>query len=269
MPNKYFAVAGVATYVHHTGPTTLPDSVPDLRRGEVVLFLHGAGGNGNVYAGLLERLAAEHSPIAFDLPGHGRSGELDSLGSIERMAAFTRAFVERLGLRKPVLFGHSLGGAVAMRYALDHPDELRALVLCATGASFHVADAQIDRLRLVAEGKARREFNRQAYASSAPPEVLRQAFGEELKTDPRARLGDVIAASEWNAAAEIGRISVPTLVVHGEEDAPQLAKEADVLVSGIAGAKKVVIPRAATGLPLEQPDALAEAVRAFLAELEP
>src|SRR5262245_37662702 len=111
MPHKYATVEGVATYVHHVGPTTLPEVVPDLARGETVLCLHGSGGNGNVFAGLLAALAAEHSPLAIDLPGHGRSGGLDSLGSVERMAAFVGAFLDKWGVGRSVLLGHSLGGA--------------------------------------------------------------------------------------------------------------------------------------------------------------
>lgn len=267
MPNKYFSIGDVATYVHHTGPTTLPGAVPDLSQGEVVVFLHSAGGNGNYYAGLLERLGAQHSPIAFDQPGHGRSGEVDSLGSIERMAAFAGDLLERLGIRKPVLFGHSMGGAVAIRYALDYPDDVRALVLCSTGANFHVSDESIDQLRRVAEGKARREFNRQAYSPSASPDVLRQGFMEEVKTDPRARLGDMIACKEWKAADRLEEIAVPTLVALGEDDYPEIAKEANLLAAKIVGARKVVISKAGHALPIEQPDALAEAVSSFLSEL--
>ena len=126
MPNKYFSIEGIATFVHHTGPTTLPETVPDLSRGEVVLCLHSAGGNGNHFVSVLPLLAPLHSPIAFDQPAHGRSGELDSLPSIERMAEFTGGLIERLGIERPVLLGHSMGGAVAMRYALDHPGGVRS-----------------------------------------------------------------------------------------------------------------------------------------------
>ena len=74
MPNKYFAIDGIATYFHHLGPTTLPEELPDLSRGEALLYLHGAGGNGSFVLPLAERLAERHSPITFDFPGHARSG---------------------------------------------------------------------------------------------------------------------------------------------------------------------------------------------------
>ena len=87
MAEKYFTVDGVATFVHHRGPTTLPGTPPASSGGATVLCLHDAAGNGHVFTGLLDALSGEASPIAFDLPGHGRSGGLDSLGRIEAMAA--------------------------------------------------------------------------------------------------------------------------------------------------------------------------------------
>ncbi len=130
-----------------------------------------------------------------------------------------------------------------------------------------MGDEQIDELRLIAEGKARRSFNRRAYSPSASPEVLRRGFMEDLKTDPRARLGDVLAAKEWDAERRVGEIALPTLIVRGEDEVEELAKETDRLAEQIPGARRVVIQKAAHVLPLEQPEALASAVTAFLSEL--
>ena len=141
MPHKYFSIDGVATFVHHTGSTTLPDVPPDLSRGETVVCLHGAGGNGGQFQQVLAGLAAEHSPLAFDQPAHGRSAGLDSLGSLERMAGFTRALLGVLGIESPVLLGHSLGGAVALQCALDGGPRVRALVL--VGAAVFVVISSI------------------------------------------------------------------------------------------------------------------------------
>jgi 3-oxoadipate enol-lactonase len=267
VPNKYVPIDGVAAYVHHTGATTLPEVLPDLSRGEVVLCLHGNGASGGIFAPLLERLAADHSPLAFDQPGHGRSGDLDSLGSIEKMAEFTRAFCERFELDRPVLLGHSMGGAVAICYALQNPDAVRALVLCSSGARFEMPPERIEQQRLISEGKARREFRRDLYSPAASPDVMRQGFGEMLKTDPRAAYGDALACRDWNAEDSLESLSVPLLVAVGEDDFPNILDQAERLGSGNPRARKVVVPKAGHMLPIEQPDALAEAVLAFLAEI--
>jgi pimeloyl-ACP methyl ester carboxylesterase len=73
VPEKYVQVEGIATFVRHVGPTTLPEKPPDLSRGETVVCMHGAGGNSGLFTDVLERLGKTHSPIAFDFPGHARS----------------------------------------------------------------------------------------------------------------------------------------------------------------------------------------------------
>lgn len=267
MPHKYVLVDGMATYLHHRGPSTLPGVTPDLSKGEIVVCLHGAGSNGNVFAKLLDRLAERHSPLAFDMPAHGRSAGLDSLGSVERMAAFTFALCDKLGLRPPVLLGHSLGGAVALRCALERPERVRGLVLVSTGAYLGPNTAGIERLKRVTNGKAPREFAREAYSPQTPPEVLRQGFMEDLKTDPRARYGDLLAAAAWDVRPRLAEIAVPTLVVSGSDEQPPGVEQARELSSGIRAAQAQRIDGAAHMLPLEQPDALADATLAFLGRL--
>jgi pimeloyl-ACP methyl ester carboxylesterase len=265
VPHKYAAVDGVATYVHHVGPTTLPEVVPDLSRGEVIVCLHCSGGNGAMFDGVLAGLAGAHSPLALDFPGHGRSGGLDSLGSIERMAAFTAAFLERWGVERAVLLGHSMGGAVALRLALERPASVRALVLVASGARFR--GAALPLIERVVAGKERRPFFRDAYSPKASPEVLRRGFTEDLKTDPRALAGDFGACRAFDAEADLERVAVPTLVAIGEdEDADQRAR-GELLAQRIRGATLVRIAGAGHMVPLEQPDALAGAVAEFLAHL--
>ena len=265
MPSKYATVEGVATFVHHTGRTTLPEVVPDLSRGETLVCLHGSGGNGAVFAECLEAWAREHSPLALDLPGHGRSGGLDSLPSIERMAAFTGAFLDKWGIGRAVLVGHSMGGGVALRLALERPQAVRALVLCASGARF--TGAAIPALEAVVAGRARRPFFREAYAPGASPELLRRGFLEDLKTDPRALLGDLLACRAFDAEAELSRVAAPTLVLVGADEDPEMRARSERLAAGIRGATLCRVRDAGHMLPLEQPAALAAAVGEFLRAL--
>ncbi len=267
MPHKYFRIDGVATYVHHTGATTLPERPPASDLGETVLCLHGAGGNGNQFRGVLRALSAHHSPLAFDQPAHGRSGGLDSLADVGRMADFTLAFIDKLGLGAPVLLGHSLGGAVALRCALDRPDGIRGLVLCSSAARFPAIDSVMETTRLIVEGKARRRFLREAYSPSTENEILSRGFMEDLKTDPRANYGDLQAARDWNAEAELAAVRVPTRVIVGADEFEPMREQSELLASRIPGAGKTVIPKAGHVIPLEQPEALALAVEEFCAGL--
>jgi pimeloyl-ACP methyl ester carboxylesterase len=245
----------------------LPERPPVLDRGETIVCLHGAGGNLGVFDGLFDALAGEHSLVAFDQPAHGRSGALDALDSIESLAAFTLELLDRLQIPRAVVLGHSMGGAIAQELARSQPARVRALVLSATAARFDGIEHAIATTRRIVEGKERRAFVKQLYAPDAPPEVMQRGFLEDLKTDPRAVLGDYEAIQRWQGGARSGEIRVPTQIVHGEHEVPELAAAAAELAKAIAGARLAVIPGAAHKLPIEQPAALAAQIREFLAAL--
>lgn len=267
VPHKYFAIDGVATYLHHTGATTLPELPPDTSQGEVVLCLHGTGGNGCDFERVLEALATDHSPIAFDQPGHGRSGGLDSLGAVDRMCDFTLALTSKLGLRPRVLVGHSLGAAVAIECALEAPAEVRGLVMLSAGASFAFPPELLENARLVTEGKRRRSFDPAAFSSESKPEIMRAAFMAGMKTDPRATYGDLVACTRWSRSEELAKITVPALVLHGDAEREEVVAQADRLVELLPNARKRVIAKAGQMILHEQPDAVGEAIVDFLSEL--
>jgi pimeloyl-ACP methyl ester carboxylesterase len=199
------------------------------------------------------------------MPGHGRSGGLDRLPSISAMAKHVRELVGLLGARRPVLLNHSLGGAVALEYASQYPADVAGLVLVGIGYAMALGDA-IEQTRQIADGKARRAFQREAYGPDATPEIMQRGFMEELKTDPRTRLGNLIALDAWRGP-ELARIDVPALVVCGSADFPVVRESALRLERELPRARRVEIPGAGHMLPLEKPEALAEAVLGFLAEL--
>ncbi|MFP8877744.1 MAG: alpha/beta hydrolase [Myxococcota bacterium] len=231
------------------------------------MCLHGAGGNQGVFDGIFDALKERHSVVAFDQPGHGRSGSLDSLVDIHAMARFTHELLTALEIESPVLFGHSMGGMVAIQYALTYPGEVSGLVLSASPAALGNLDEVIEVTRKVSEGKARRQFNREMYSPDATPEILQKGFMEDIKTDPRAQLGDMIACRDWSGTADASAISAPTLVVRGADEFEAVSERVDALAGTIPGARHAVIPGAAHKLPIEQPAALADAVTDFLGGL--
>ena len=90
---------------------------------------------------------------------------------------------------------------------------------------------------------------------------------EDARTDPRVGYGDLIACRDWEARDRLGAVGVRTLVVVGADEQALLAEQAERLASEIPGARKIVIPKAGHLAHFEQPDAVADAVEAFLAEL--
>ncbi|MBW2295879.1 MAG: alpha/beta hydrolase [Deltaproteobacteria bacterium] len=269
MPSKYVAIQGVATYLRHSGPTTLPECPPDLSKGEVVLCIHHCGGNSRNFDGFAAELADRHSPLAFDLPGHDRSGSQVGLGSIAAMADFAASVLKALEVDRPaVIVGHGMGGNVALQMALEHRESVRAVVIANSGARYTCGDELIERARLVSVGRARREFELKAFAKGCDQGIVRAGFMDTLKTDPRVIYSNLMAMRDWDGAGRLGEIEVPTLVCTGEADLSETNAEAERTADKISQARQQVIAGAAHMLPTEQPGALADAVSGFLEALE-
>ena len=105
----------------------------DRGTGPAIVFVHGLCGNLRNFAYLdMERLARSHRVIVIDRPGAGRSVRgADSPANIYAQARMVAQCIEKLGLDKPVLVGHSLGGAISLAVGLNHPQVIRRLALIA------------------------------------------------------------------------------------------------------------------------------------------
>jgi 3-oxoadipate enol-lactonase len=229
-----------------------------------VCLIHGSGGSGGVWVRQLEGLADLARVIALDLPGHGQSGG-DGLGSIGDAAEVVHGLLSALGVRRAVVGGHSMGGAVAQAYALAHPD-LAGLVLVATGVRLRVLP-KIFELLESDHAAGVRFITRLAFAKSAPPELVETIERQTLATPAPVLIGDFRACNVFDAMERIGSVTAPTLVMSGAEDQMTPAKYAQVLRDRIPGARLVVIDGAGHYVQLERPDETTAAMRSFLASL--
>ncbi len=100
-------------------------------RGRPILFLHGLGGQLHHFRHtLFDRLSGDFHVIALDRPGSGYSIRAHGAdGRLGEQADIVSGFIDALALEKPLVVGHSLGGAVALALALDHPDKVAGLAL--------------------------------------------------------------------------------------------------------------------------------------------
>lgn len=101
--------------------------------GRAIVMVHGLGGqSANFDYGLVDELAREYRVIAVDRPGAGYSTrESDDSARLRTQAAIVADFIRKLGLDRPLVVGHSLGGAIALAVALDFPDAVGSLALLA------------------------------------------------------------------------------------------------------------------------------------------
>lgn len=302
MPEKYVREAGIPILLRHNGGSTLPERPPSGLVGRGVVCLHDAGLQSSVFIDLLGALAAlraagaaagtagaaaahpssDASPapasiptdtctIAFDLPGHGRSGSLDALPSIEAMSACARGVAGWCRATRPILVGHGMGALVALDWARRDPGSIAGIVLCGTSGALGVRDEAIAFMREVTLGRASRPFDPKRLCPSGSPDRMRRAWFESIQTDPRATLVDLEASQSYarSLAAEAESSSgprIPVLVAAGASE-PAADLDAARALSTRLGGRFVALEQAAHWLPLEQPEALAREILAFAASL--
>jgi proline iminopeptidase len=134
-------VNGTRLWFDVDGPAVVPDG-PAMRERATVVLLHGGPGSydHSYFKPEFARLSPEAQVVYLDLRGHGRSEWGDPAAwSFEVCADDVRAFCDALGIARPVVYGHSMGGFVAMLYGARHPGHAGALVLQSTNARFDLA----------------------------------------------------------------------------------------------------------------------------------
>ena len=237
--------------------------------GPVLVLVHGAGGTRLHWPGELRRLPGA-TVYTLDLPGHGRSGG-HGCDSIEGYAEAVIAFLQRLGVERAVIVGHSMGGAIAQTLALDFADPssssgqvgVAGLVLIATGARLRVAPAILEDIRSDFE-QAAQLITRFAWSPEAPSTLVEQGRKALLEADPDIVWGDFAACNRFDVIDRLGEGRSPTLVVAGSADPLTPVKYARFLAERIPQARYVSVEGAGHMVMLEQPGKVMQVVQEFL-----
>jgi pimeloyl-ACP methyl ester carboxylesterase len=249
-------------------------------RSEVIplVLLHGVGTDGRMFAPLEERLAGHARVIAWNLPGYGGKS-LDGQLTFPRLAAALAADLDALDATPAVVLGHSIGGMVAQELAATAPQRVRALILSATTPAFGSRDGSFQREFLkVRLGPLDAGQTMAQMAAEAAPRLVGSAAA--LEAAPAAvRLMSEVPEATFRAAlsclvtfdrrADLASITVPTLLIAGEEDTNAPLKTMTRMAEAIPGARLEVLPRTGHLAPLECPDRFADIVRSFLADRPP
>lgn len=122
-------MAGRETIVIHGQPVTFHR----FGEGPAVLLIHGITSSSRTWRSVTPRLAADHTVIAPDLLGHGRSAKPQGDYTLGGYASGIRDLLLALGIPKVTVVGHSLGGGIAMQFAYQFPQRVSRLVLVGTG----------------------------------------------------------------------------------------------------------------------------------------
>ena len=251
--------------------------------GPAVMLLHGFTGDHTTLGVLAQRLSSTNRVVVPDLVGHGRSSSPDSdvAHSVDAMVGHVLGLTDLLELgRRLHLVGYSMGGRVALAAACRHPDRLASLTLI--GASAGLAGAQERRARSEADEALAAGIERDGleafvdrwmanpvFATQARlgPEFLARARAQRLDNDAAALARSLRGAGTGVMTPLHDRLAdcaVPTTVVAGADD-PKFTGIAGELAAAMPRAEVVLIEGAGHAAHLEQPDAVAAAIRARMA----
>jgi len=221
------------------------------RGAPLVVLVHGSPGSWDNFAALLDdpRLLSRADVAAIDRPGFGRSGRGLAEPSLILQARAVAAVVKALGGGRPaVLVGHSLGGPIAARAAMDHPALVAGLVLVAPSL-----DPDLERVRW--------------FQKVATWPLLDWLVPTDLATCNRELLP---LADELRIMHPLwGRIRCPVWVIQGEDDALVPAANAAFAERVLTGARVEVerVPGLGHLIPWQRPDLIRSAVLALLPNL--
>ena len=258
-------VAGKEVYAY-TGARALDVALP------TVIFVHGAANDHSVWA-LQSRYFAHHgcNVLAVDLPGHGRSGG-EALASVEAIADWIPILMDAAGLGVAALVGHSLGSLAVLECASRHSDRVAKLVLIGPAAPMPVADMLQD-AALRNDHVAYELINGWSYSAGAQlggntvPGIW--LTGNALRLLERTRPGvlhtDLVACHSYAAGLIAAtKVQCPSLVAVGARDIMAPPKNAQGLIAALPNARTVTLPDCGHAMMAEQPDAVLDALRAFL-----
>ncbi len=230
-----------------------------------LIFIHGAGGNSGRWINQIEQLGKQHPEryyaIAPDLPGHGQSGG-EACGQIFLYREWIKEIAEAVGMGRIVVVGHSMGGAVALDFALKYPQFAAGLIIIGSGTHFEIGQTQLEAYR---RGEYTMEQVRASFASSSPTHLVQKIFQDARQSDPWARYLDFLACDRFQVE-DLQNIVVKTLIICGAEDINTPPILSEQLADKINGAELRIIDNAAHQVMLEQPEIVNKHIIHFLEE---
>jgi pimeloyl-ACP methyl ester carboxylesterase len=223
---------GIGLWFDVDGPALVPDGA-EMRERPTVVLLHGGPGSfdHSYFKPDFARLAASAQVVYLDLAGHGRSDWGDPREwTFEVAADAVRDFCDAVGIARPIVLGHSLGGFVALVYAIRHPEHPAGLVLQSTFARFDLERIVADFRRVGGDDIAAVVERAYGGSSTVTPEEWApcwQLFGlwvpgddERTRTVAHDELNEpgLERMRSFDVLDDLGRIECPTLVCVGDLD---------------------------------------------------
>jgi len=239
--------------------------------GVPLLLLHGLSDSAPSMRPLMDELPRGVRAIAISQRGHGDSSKPPGPYTTAAFVADAAAALDKLGVRRAVVFGHSMGSVVAQRFALAHPERTAGLILegAFPGLQGNAAvqafyDAGIACLRDPIDPAFARGFQESTLARPVPPAFLGAVTIETCKLPAnawRAILTDMMAD---DLTPELSAIQAPTLLIWGDQDGFVSLGDQERLLAGIKGSALSTFAGTGHAPHWEEPARAAQVIAAFI-----
>jgi pimeloyl-ACP methyl ester carboxylesterase len=223
-----------------------------------LIFMHGSGGCGDVWTHQKAHFAGAE---AFDLPGHPQG---DLCATVDLYVEWLRGRLRPVREKELVLVGHSLGGAIALLYALKYPGEVKGVITVGSGGRLRVSPVILDALeKIVQEPERFPEFFGPGLAG-VDPDLRQTLFKGMVENGPAVMLNDFRACDGFDIMDRLGEIDVPALALCGSEDVMTPPKYSQFLGRSMPDCRVEIIPGGTHYLAAEMPLAVNRAIQQFL-----
>ena len=263
-----------------TQSATLPNGVTleyveqGDRHGVPVLLLHGVTDSWRSFEPVLPHLPRSIRAVAPSQRGHGRSSRPAAGYRFVDFSDDLGRFMDALRIDRAVIVGHSMGGGVAQRFAIDHPDRTIGLVLAGSSAGMRgnpaVAEFWQSGVSTLTDPVSRafaRAFQESTIAEPIPAPMLDTFVDESLTVPAHVWRATFAHFLEFDGRADLARLTAPTLILWGDRDGVTGRVDQEVLVGAISGARLLVYGGTGHALHWEQPQRFAADVTSFVHQL--
>ena len=241
--------------------------------GEPLVFLHGVGGDAASWAPQIAAFSGAFRAIAWDMPGYGLSRSLDHM-TFPALAGSLLELLDRLGLERVHLVGHSMGGMVAQEFAALWPERIAALVLSATSPAFGRPDGDFQkrfveaRIAPLDNGKTMADLADEMVTTMMGPAadpggvaIARRSMAGVPEATYRAAIACLVTFDRRDALASY---TMPVLVLAGGADSNASAPMMEKMAGRIPDADYVCMKGTGHLGNLENPAAFNAVVGSFL-----
>lgn len=246
-------------------------------QGPAIVMIAGIGYGGWAFRGQVPELASHFDVLTFDNRGVGDSDKPDEPYSVKLFARDTLGLMDALAIHQAHVLGASLGGMVALQMALDAPERIEQLALCATthgGPNIDYPDTEVIQFLAERSGSPEERFQKgfelsfsEDFLAAKPPalERIRQHLVENRQPDYAYRR-QAMAPMSFNAEPRLAEIEHPALVITGSADRVVPPSNSERLAEKLPNAQLEILNGAGHLCFIEQPDAFNQAVVEFLEE---